>query len=72
MKVEDLKKKLHLMERLMGMTIPTESMETAIKNFRYKTEEEFLNCIPMFIHEANAARKLLKEKKEQKKLITLN
>lgn len=50
------------------MEIPKESMETAIKNFKDKIEEEFLSYVPLFIHEANVARKILKEKK----IVTLN
>jgi len=71
MKVADLKKKLRLVERLTGMEISKESLETVIKNFKDKAEEEFLAYVPMFIHEANVARKLLKykEKEEKSKLI---
>jgi len=72
MNKSDIKKKLRLVERLVGMQIAKESMATAVNNFKDKTEEEFLAYIPMFIHEANAARKLLKEKEEENKIITLH
>ena len=42
-------------------------MGKAIKNFKTVTEEEFLDLIPMYIHEANTARKLIKKKQEEEK-----
>ena len=73
MKADNIKKKLRLVERLTGMRISKESMKTAIKSFRDKTEEEFLNYLPGFIHEANTVRKRLKyeqeEQEERNKLI---
>jgi len=76
MKKSDIKKKLNLVSMLTGMKISKESMVTAINNFKDKTEEEFLSYVPMFIHEANIARKIMKDKNKEEvrksKIITSN
>lgn len=76
MKIEDITKKIRLMERLTGTEVSTEALATAHKIFKDKTEEEFLDYVPMFIYEANKTRKLLKQKSEEKlvksRIISLN